>query len=184
MQVLSKVALERADLRLDRPPAHHATAEAQRGNSSLREPGAAEIFSTLETDAFFDWEADLVDVSDIFYFFSAWGEGKGESGATVREGADRIFNENHRGGGVLPRRGGGAKGARRVSAGNLGGGLNFFFPYRSPSPRPHPDPTQHPETDPKRTRNGPERSRNGAETEPKWTEIKLFGVGRAGGLSG
>ena len=69
--------------------------------------------------------------------------------------------------------------------------LHILFPYRSPSPRPHHDPTQHPETDPKRTRNRPETEPNGAETEPKrsqtepkWTEIKVFAVGRAGGLSG
>ena len=58
---------------------------------------------------------------------------------------------------------------------------DILFPYRSPSPRPHPDPTQ-------RTRNGPktapETEPNGAETEPNGAEIKLFGVGRAGGLSG
>ena len=39
----------------------------------------------------------------------------------------------------------------------------------------------------KRTRtepNGAERSQNGAETEPKWTKIQLFGVGRARGFVG
>ena len=49
---------------------------------------------------------------------------------------------------------------------------DILFPYRSPSPRPHPDPTQHPETDPggrpktdpKRTRNGPKRTRNGPKS--------------------
>ena len=35
-----------------------------------------------------------------------------------------------------------------------------MFP-RTPSQRPHPDPTQHPKTDPKRTRNGPKTDRNG-----------------------
>ena len=43
----------------------------------------------------------------------------------------------------------------------------FFFPYRSHSPQPHPDPTQ--------------RARNGPETDPKWTEIKRSGVGQPGG---
>ena len=61
---------------------------------------------------------------------------------------------------------------------------DILFPYRSPSPRPHPDPTQHRETDPKRTQNRPETEPKRSQTEPKWTEIKLFGVGRAGGLSG
>ena len=55
---------------------------------------------------------------------------------------------------------------------------------------PLPDPTQHPEMDPKRTQNRPETEPNRAkqsqtepkrsQTKPKWTEIKLFGVGRAG----
>ena len=47
---------------------------------------------------------------------------------------------------------------------------DILFPYRSPSPRPHPDPTQHPEKDPKRTRNRPGTEPNGAkrsQTEPK-----------------
>ena len=68
---------------------------------------------------------------------------------------------------------------------------DILFPYRSPSPRPQPVPTQHPEKGPKRTRNRPEtepkRSQTEpkwSQTEPKWTEIELFGVGRAGGLSG
>ena len=56
-------------------------------------------------------------------------------------------------------------------------GSDILFPYRSPSPRPHPDPTQHPETDPKRSRNGAKRSQTEpkclTETEPTWTEIKL-----------
>ena len=50
---------------------------------------------------------------------------------------------------------------------------DLLFPYRSPSPRPHPDPTQRPEngaeTDPKRSQtepNRPETDRNGAEIEP------------------
>ena len=40
----------------------------------------------------------------------------------------------------------------------------IFGVDRSPSPRPRPDPTQHPETDPKRTRNGAKWSRNGPNT--------------------
>ena len=40
---------------------------------------------------------------------------------------------------------------------------DILFPYRSPSPRPHPDPTQHPEADPKRTQNRPETEPNGAK---------------------
>ena len=46
----------------------------------------------------------------------------------------------------------------------------FFSLTEAPSPRPHPDPTQHPETDPKRS-----------QTEPKWTEIKPSRVGQPGG---
>ena len=68
---------------------------------------------------------------------------------------------------------------------------NLLFPYRSPSPRPYPDPTQHPETDPKQTRNSPEtepkRSETDpkrTETEPKWTEIEGVGRPGGGGLSG
>ena len=41
--------------------------------------------------------------------------------------------------------------------------VDILFPYRSPSPRPHPDPTQHPETDPKRSRKGAEKEPNGAK---------------------
>ena len=59
---------------------------------------------------------------------------------------------------------------------------DILFPYRSPSPRPHPDRTQHPEKDPKRTWNGPEtdpnrpkRTRNGPKTNPKWTESRGWG---------
>ena len=62
---------------------------------------------------------------------------------------------------------------------------DILFPYRSPSHRPHPDPTQHPRngpgTDPKRSQtepNGAERS----QTEPKWAEI--IGWAGRGGLSG
>ena len=40
---------------------------------------------------------------------------------------------------------------------------DILFPYRSPSPRPHPDPAQHPETDPKRSQTDPKRTRNGAK---------------------
>ena len=71
----------------------------------------------------------------------------------------------------------------------------FWFPLQKPlspsPPRPQPDPTQRtrngPETDPKRTRNGAKRSQTDpkrTETEPKWTKIKLSGVGRPGSLSG
>ena len=56
-----------------------------------------------------------------------------------------------------------------------------LFPYRSPSPRPHPDPTQRsrngPETDPKRTRNRPKRTRNQA----LWGGTAGGFVGRGGG---
>ena len=68
---------------------------------------------------------------------------------------------------------------------------DILFPYRSPSPRPHPDPTQHttqhPETDPTWTRNGPERTQmdpKRPKKDPKLTEIKVSGEGRPGGLSG
>ena len=67
------------------------------------------------------------------------------------------------------------------------GSVVILFPYRSPSPRPHPDPTQHPETDPKQTRHGAKRSQTDpkrTETEPKWTEIRPSGVGRPGGFVG
>ena len=66
-------------------------------------------------------------------------------------------------------------------------GSDILFPYRSPSPRPHPDPTQHPETDPKQTRNRPETEPNGAETEPNGAETDrnqaLSGGTAQGGLS-
>ena len=59
---------------------------------------------------------------------------------------------------------------------------HILFPYRSPSPRPRPDPklTQHPETDPKQTQNGPETEPNGAEMDRN----KAFRGGTGGGLSG
>ena len=73
----------------------------------------------------------LVDVSDIFYFFSAWGRGRGSPGRQGR-GGGRFFVENHRRGGGLPR-GGGGGGAGRVSAGNGGGrGATFFFFFSGP----------------------------------------------------
>ena len=55
----------------------------------------------------------LVDVSDIFYFFSARGVGKGESEAPG--GGGSIFIKNPRGGGFL--QGEGSRGGR-VSAAN------------------------------------------------------------------
>ena len=64
----------------------------------------------------------------------------------------------------------------------------FFslFPYRSPSPRPHPDPTQRtrngPETDPKRTRNGPETDPNGPETDRNGPEMDRNQAIWAGGV--
>ena len=61
------------------------------------------------------------------------------------------------------------------------------FPFRSPSPQPHADPTQHPEKDPKRTRNGPERTRNvpkrtrnGPKSSSLWWDGR--GVCRDGGV--
>ena len=78
----------------------------------------------------------------------------------------------------------------------------FFSLTEAPLPDPTPTPPNtpkwtrnRPETDPKRSRNGAETEPNGAkrsqtepkgpETEPKWTEIKLSGVGQpGGGLSG
>ena len=72
------------------------------------------------------WKRNLVDVSDIIYFFCS-GRGKGEF---ETPGGDRFFIEN-------PRRGGGSRkgrgrGAGRVSAANWGtflgrGGLNSFL---------------------------------------------------------
>ena len=66
----------------------------------------------------------------------------------------------------------------------------FFSLTEAPLTDPTPTPPNTRETDPKRTRNDPKRSQtepNGAErsqTEPKWTEIKPFRVGRTGGLTG
>ena len=48
----------------------------------------------------------------------------------------------------------------------------ILLPYRTPSPRPHLDPIQHPKTRPK----PPETDRNGSN----WTFFKLSGVGRGG----
>ena len=62
----------------------------------------------------------------------------------------------------------------------------FLSLAEAPLPDPAPDPTQHPKTDPKRTPNRPETEPNGAwngaETEPKWTEIKLMSGGTAQGV--
>ena len=62
-----------------------------------------------------------MDVSDIFYFFSARGRGRGSPG---RQGGGvvRFVIENPRRGGGSPGGGGVSRGAGRVSAGNLGGG--------------------------------------------------------------
>ena len=71
----------------------------------------------------------LVDVSDIFNFFCS-GEGKGESGATGREGGRFFFLKIPGGGGVIQEGVGVGEGTGRVSAGNLGelgGGAKYFF---------------------------------------------------------
>ena len=70
----------------------------------------------------------------------------------------------------------------------------FFSLTKAPLPNPTPTPPNAmkrtrngPETDPKRSQtepNGAETEPKWSQTEPKWTEIKLFAVGRAGGLSG
>ena len=73
----------------------------------------------------------LVDISDIF-IFSARGRGKGSP--RRREGVgDDFFVENPRRGGSPRRAGGrGARAARRVCAGNVGGGgQNNFFRGRN-----------------------------------------------------
>ena len=74
------------------------------------------------------------------------------------------------------------------------GALNHFasdilFPYRSPSPRTHPDPTQRTrngaETEPKRSRTEPKRSRNGPKSSfSRWDGRGFVGVGRVGGCKG
>ena len=61
----------------------------------------------------------------------------------------------------------------------------FVLLQRSPSPRPHPDPTQHPETDPKRTQNGPETDPNGPEKDrngPEMDRNQALWVGMTGGV--
>ena len=79
-------------------------------------------------------DAILVDVSDIFYFLSARGGGRGESEAPG-EGC-RFFLENPRRGGGS-RRGGGFPGGLFGPNWGIwgGGGLIFFFsgPKRPPS---------------------------------------------------
>ena len=69
----------------------------------------------------------LVDVSDIFCFFSCSGRGKGEFEAPGREGV-RFLIENPRRGVSRRER---VQGAGRVSAANLGflggGGAKYFF---------------------------------------------------------
>ena len=65
---------------------------------------------------------NLVDVSDIFYFFLGQGRGRGSPGQQGGGGGfGFLLKIRRRGGGVLPK-GGGVRGAGRVSAGNLGGG--------------------------------------------------------------
>ena len=76
-------------------------------------------------------ELTLVGRSDISHFFCS-REGKGES-AAQEEGGSVSYWESHEGRGFSPERGGGDRGAERVSAGNFGGGggerrgLNIFF---------------------------------------------------------
>ena len=71
----------------------------------------------------------LVDVSDIFYFFSAPGRRKGSP--RRREGGDDFLLKIPGGGVFRAGGGGGGWGAGRVFAGNLGGGLNIFFRGRN-----------------------------------------------------
>ena len=69
----------------------------------------------------------LVDISDIFYFFSARGSGRGSLGRQGRGGVGFLLKIQGEGGG-LPEGGGGHERAGRGSAANLGGGgLNIFF---------------------------------------------------------
>ena len=71
-------------------------------------------------------EKNLVDVSDIFYFFCS-GEGKGEP-PRRREAGGRFFIENpRRGGGSRVGGGGGARGREGVCRELGGWGLNIFF---------------------------------------------------------
>ena len=68
---------------------------------------------------------NLVDVSDIFYFFCL-GEGKGESEAPGRWRGGRVFVENARRGGAPSRRG------REGVCGEFrGGGPKYFFRGRN-----------------------------------------------------
>ena len=70
----------------------------------------------------------LVDVSDIFYFFSARGGGEGRVRGAGRAGVDFLLKIPEGGGGGFPG-GRGGRGAGRVSAANwgMGGGAKFFF---------------------------------------------------------
>ena len=82
---------------------------------------------TINTKMFAIQKKILVDVSDIFNFFSARGRGGGSS---RRQGWwGRFFIENPRRGWVSLEREGSGRGAGRLSAGNFGGGggLNIFF---------------------------------------------------------
>ena len=81
--------------------------------------------------------------------------------------------------------------APSLGSGNKDSSRLVIFFSRSLTEAPLPDPTPTPPHTPKRTRNGPKtdpkRSQTEpkrSQTEPKRSEIKLFGVGRAGGLSG
>ena len=77
---------------------------------------------------------NLVDVSDIFYFFSALGRGRGSS-RRWEGGGGRLSIENPRRGGSPGREGlGGGGGWERVS-GELGGGGGkiFFFGAEIPT---------------------------------------------------
>ena len=79
---------------------------------------------------------NLVDVSDIFYFFFIFSApGRQRKVRGDREGGGSVFLLKIPGGGVSHERVGGGEGATRVSAGNLGelgeGGVNIFFRGRN-----------------------------------------------------
>ena len=62
--------------------------------------------------------------------------------------------------------------------------LVIFFSLTE-APLPDPDPTQHPDTDPTRTRNGPETDRNGPEMDRNqtlWGGTARGFVGMGGGV--
>ena len=62
------------------PPANPKTVKVTKSDSKVT------FWDWLECDS----KVTLVDVSDIFYFFCS-GEGKGESGATGREGGSVLL---------------------------------------------------------------------------------------------